>query len=226
MKKKIITLLFAVAITTMFSASAMAAEEKMNGFYNIGANENVEITVFAGDEQVTATEKDMDGDGDLDQWYKDSNKVNATYTGATEGAYYNIIMVDGKGLPTKDTKIYYIGQQTASDSNVGFNVTLKAPENTTDMTIYMSSNVKDFKLVNIPLTYAVDSTGKAKPGDVNGDHSVNTDDIILTRRFITGGWGVSIIESAADVDADSKYTAKDVILMRRYVAGGYGVELK
>ena len=102
----------------------MAAEEnKINGFYDIGENQKVEMTVYSGDTEVSVTEKDVDG-------------------------------------------------------------------------------------------------------DVNGDNGINTDDIILTRRFITGGWGVSIIEEAADVDADDKYTARDVILMRRFVADGYDVELK
>ena len=93
------------------------------------------------------------------------------------------------------------------------------------MSLYISSNVKNFELVNIPVNYAV-GVDNYTPGDVNGDNGVNTDDIILTRRYITGGWGVSIIEKAADVDVDGKYTARDVILMRRFVAGGYNVELK
>lgn len=227
MKKKIITLLFAVAMSAVFSASVMAAEgEKMNGFYDIGEGENVEITVFSGDAEVSATEKNVDEDEELELWYQNSNKLGVTYAKTVDGAYYGVVLVDGKGLPTKDSTIYYLNQKTAEDDEgVDFTMAIKAPQETTDMSLYIASDEEGFKLVNIPLNYAV-NVEVYTPGDVNGDNDINTDDIILTRRFITGGWGVSIIESAADVDADSKYTAKDVILMRRYVAGGYGVELK
>lgn len=63
------------------------------------------------------------------------------------------------------------------------------------------------------------------PGDVNGDDTVNTTDIILLRREITGGYDVSINEAAADVNADGNINTTDIILMRRYITGGYGVEL-
>ena len=59
------------------------------------------------------------------------------------------------------------------------------------------------------------------PGDVNGDSKVNTTDVILVRRFIAGGYDVSINKSAGDVNADGKVNATDVILMRRFIAGGY-----
>ena len=61
-------------------------------------------------------------------------------------------------------------------------------------------------------------------GDVNDNDVVDAQDIVLTRRYITGGWGVSINEKAADIDADVEYTARDVILLRRHVAGGYDIE--
>lgn len=64
------------------------------------------------------------------------------------------------------------------------------------------------------------------PGDVNEDNDIDTKDIILTRRFVAGGYGASILEAAADVDANGEINSKDIILMRRFIAGGYGVELK
>ena len=62
-------------------------------------------------------------------------------------------------------------------------------------------------------------------GDVDEDGDVDARDIILTRRFVAGGYGVSIHELAADVDASGEINSRDIILMRRYIAGGYGVEL-
>ena len=75
------------------------------------------------------------------------------------------------------------------------------------------------------MNYAVDSFVRHTPGDVDENGVIDTADIIATRRFITGGWGV-VNETAAGVDADGKHSAKDVILLRRYIACGYGVELK
>lgn len=78
---------------------------------------------------------------------------------------------------------------------------------------------------NKPELYPVEKT-TVMPGDLNGDSQVNSTDVILLRRFIAGGYSVSINEDAADVNADGMLNSSDVILIRRYIAGGYGVELK
>ena len=64
------------------------------------------------------------------------------------------------------------------------------------------------------------------PGDVDENGEVNSRDIVLTRRFVAGGYGASILEVAADVDANGDVNSRDIVLMRRYIAGGYGVVLK
>ena len=63
-------------------------------------------------------------------------------------------------------------------------------------------------------------------GNLNDDGTINSTDVILLRRYIAGGYGISINEQAADVNADGKINSSDVILLRRYIAGGYGVILK
>ena len=68
--------------------------------------------------------------------------------------------------------------------------------------------------------------GSYKPGDVNCDGKINALDVNLTRRYIVGGYDVSIDALAADVNGDARVDAKDVNNLRRYIAGGYGVELK
>lgn len=64
------------------------------------------------------------------------------------------------------------------------------------------------------------------PGDLNGDHKIDISDVILLRRYIIGGYDVTINEDAANVNDDGKINSADIILLRRYIAGGYGVELK
>ena len=62
-------------------------------------------------------------------------------------------------------------------------------------------------------------------GDANGDGILNLKDTVLIRRYLAGGWDVTIDETAADVDGDNKVTVQDVVLLNRYIAGGWDVEL-
>ncbi|MBR5809588.1 MAG: dockerin type I repeat-containing protein [Clostridia bacterium] len=233
MKRKIITLLLTMSLASVIGASAVAAEEKVNGFYDIGTSQNVTINPFSGDTSVSATEKNIDSDEALEKIYENSNRLGVTYTDAANEKHYGVILVEGLGLPTKDSEIYYINQETASSTNVDFNVYPKLPTETKDMTLYISSNKEDFSLVSIPVNYAVNATVVEEPetpsytlGDLDDNGEVNVADVIMTRRHIVGGYEQTIREEAADVDKNGKVEPADVITIRRYIAGGYGVELK
>lgn len=62
-------------------------------------------------------------------------------------------------------------------------------------------------------------------GDLNCDGLVNTKDVTLLRRHLTGGWDAEIVEERADINSDGVVNAKDVTVLRRYLAGGWGVVL-
>lgn len=64
------------------------------------------------------------------------------------------------------------------------------------------------------------------PGDINGDGVVGTKDVTVLRRYIAGGYDVTVVAEALDVNGDSVVGTKDVTVLRRYIAGGYGIELK
>ena len=64
-----------------------------------------------------------------------------------------------------------------------------------------------------------------KKGDVNGDSIIDAKDVTALRRFLAGGWNVTIADVNADTNGDGTIDAKDVTLLRRYLAGGWGVEL-
>ena len=64
------------------------------------------------------------------------------------------------------------------------------------------------------------------PGDLDDNGIINTTDVVLLRRYIAGGYNVTIVENAGDVNADGKRNTTDVVYIRRYIAGGYSVELK
>lgn len=62
-------------------------------------------------------------------------------------------------------------------------------------------------------------------GDVNGDGRVNAIDVLLIRKHMAGGWGVTIDQKAADVNCDGRINAIDVLMLRKSIAGGWGVVL-
>lgn len=64
------------------------------------------------------------------------------------------------------------------------------------------------------------------PGDINGDGVVGTKDVTVLRRYIAGGYNVTVVDEALDVNRDDAITTKDVTALRRFIAGGYGIELK
>ncbi len=64
------------------------------------------------------------------------------------------------------------------------------------------------------------------PGDLNENGIIDTTDVVLLRRYIAGGYGVTINEAAADVNDDGILNTTDVVYIRRFVAGGYRIELK
>lgn len=74
--------------------------------------------------------------------------------------------------------------------------------------------------------YTSDEPNVRTPGDANEDGLVDLVDVILIRRYLAGGWNVTINLSNADVDGDGEVTLTDVILIRRYLAGGWNVQLK
>ncbi|MGN0813780.1 MAG: InlB B-repeat-containing protein [Candidatus Coproplasma sp.] len=77
-------------------------------------------------------------------------------------------------------------------------------------------------------------------GDVNGDGSVDANDIIIYRQYIVGGYGIVAVEDAylaaldydytlsyfliqtADVNKDGKADIRDVTSIRMALVGGYG----
>ncbi len=64
-----------------------------------------------------------------------------------------------------------------------------------------------------------------KRGDVNADGSIDLKDVTILRRYLAGGWNVTINEANADVNGDGSIDLKDVTILRRYLAGGWNITL-
>ncbi len=180
MKKKILISLLVFSALILCSFSVMAADEgNSGGFYDIGTKENVTIKVYNDTVEVTnATEEDVDGDGDPDQIYVNSNRLEVSFGAATQDEYYGIMLAEGNVAPTKDTEIYFVDQVTAASGVVDFNVFPRFPENTTDLTLYISSSENAFGIIKIPLNYAV-ATAPA----VRGFHDIgSTANVVITPK--------------------------------------------
>lgn len=78
---------------------------------------------------------------------------------------------------------------------------------------------------DIPATGTVTEIETGYMGDVNDDGIVNAKDVTALRRYLAGGWNVTINLTNADVNADGTVNAKDVTVLRRFLAGGWGVVL-
>ena len=63
-----------------------------------------------------------------------------------------------------------------------------------------------------------------RSGDLNADGYTNTSDVVLLRRYIAGGYDVTVDELEADLNSDGYINTSDVVLLRRGIAGGYDVE--
>lgn len=64
-----------------------------------------------------------------------------------------------------------------------------------------------------------------KLGDLDDDGTIDVRDVINLRRFIAGGYDVTVNENAVDINKDDSVDVRDVITLRRFIAGGYDIEL-
>ena len=172
--KKIITLVLAMAASSVFCTAVMAADETISGFYDIGTATDVVITPYAGETAVEMAEKNIDSDDAMENVYADSNRLDVTYGGAVANEHYGIILVEGSELPTKDTEVYYINQETAASASVAFSVYPKLPSETKDMTLYISSSAEDADLVSVPVNYAVNAAVAPEECEHSYDAGVET----------------------------------------------------
>ncbi|MBQ8249812.1 MAG: S8 family serine peptidase [Clostridia bacterium] len=199
---------------TILCVSAYAAETVDGGFYNIGEASNV--TVVTGAEEGSVTEKnlDVDGDGTDDLLYSNSDQLTVTYSAATNGAYYGLILVEGSDVPTVNDTVYYIDQQTAASGTVTFNVLPLLPYEATEMTLYISSSVSEEALISIPLGYTTDITSAPSVGDESG--TVNP--VIYVAKVGDTSYATLAEALAADGDVTLLANITDEVTVSKEVA--------
>lgn len=110
-----------------------------------------------------------------------------------------------------------------------FEVLADAPTGVTPITLCYTKNSTfnvDLDEVGFAITSGSVEVLDRTPGDINSDGVVDLKDVVLLRRFLSGGWDVTINEANADVNGDRTIDLKDTVILRRYLSGGWDIELK
>ena len=139
------------------------------------------------------------------QKYKiETDLAGGKYTGTIPNAYYNTGGNDiSLGEPEKEGYVF-IGWTGSNGDTPELNV------------IISTSTAKD-------LTY---TANWVLIGDINQDGTLNGQDIMMIRKYISGKDTLSDIQKKiADADADGVIDSADVQVLTAYQAGGYNIEL-
>ena len=236
--KKTLRIMLALALV-IAALSVSVSATGTNGFYDISVPEDagVTITPYAGADKTVVTSKEANVDATDDSaevYYEGSDRFDVTYTGATANANYGVILVDGSGLPTANSDIYFIDQVKAGEdaTSVAFDVYPKTIEATkAPMTLYISSDVEGAQLVSVPMAYVVGyvEAPTFTYGDIKVDNDINNQDRTFLARYLAGGYGIEdradFCLEACDVkkasDGSFDVNNQDKTVLSRYLAGGY-----
>ena len=229
--KKTIKIMLTLAL--VIAALCVTASAATNGFYDIGSADNVAITAYAGTDTtaITSKEANVDADADVEAYYEGSDRLGVTYSAATAGEDYGVILVEGSSLPTASSAIYYINQEEAASTNVTFDVypaTIEATK--AAMTLYISSSKADADLVSVPMSYVVGYEEVVTPsftyGDIKADGAVDNKDKTYLSRYLlkvyeTSGLPSDLSFDAGDVKKDGAVDNKDKTILSRYLLKVY-----
>ncbi len=201
-----------------------------SGFYDIGTATGLTVTAAASSGSVTVKSVDVDDDLTFESLQANSDKLNVSFTGATNGAYYVVLLVEGSELPDDASKIYYINQVTASGTTVNFTVFPKEIDaDKPTMTLFITSSTGG-TVASVSMGYCAGGTqhwmegGAVLIGDVNGDGKVNAKDRQELARHLAkwAEYATLTNPDAADIDRSGKVNAKDRQILARYLAKWHG----
>lgn len=230
MKKRIGALLLMLVFMLSLCVPAFAEETgtepetvTASGFYGIGTAANVTITPQTASGTAAESVKVKIGEN-TETLYKSSEKLEVTYSAASQDAYYGVILVEGDGVPNKDDAIFYIDQVTATNGSVSFNVYPILPTTSGKLTLHISSNAEGFGLISIPIYYTTEGTFEKvvtiSLGDLNNDGVADIDDAMTVLRSVAQLVTLTEDEKLnADVNGDGVADISDAMEILLKVAG-------
>jgi hypothetical protein len=122
----------------------------------------------------------------------------------------NFVWDGSNGADTNDGTILVLTFIVSSNAEIGSVYDISAS--------YTDGNILDGNFENVDLTIESGSVTVVRlMGDVNDDGIVDVADVITLRRYMAGGYGVTINEEQADMNQDGMITVTDIIMLRRYV---------
>lgn len=230
--KQLFSLLLAVILAAAAVPFSSAAAEEVDN----GTVITVESKSIVQGETINVDVSIKNNPGILGATLEFTYNEKLTLVGASNGSAFSYLTMTKPGKMVSPCKFTWDGQEVTDEKlEDGTILTLtfelaedaEAGENYA-VSVRTVGSVYDNDLNTVSVS-TVDGSVRLvdfTPGDVNGDSKVNISDVILTRRYIVGGYDLSIIDLAADVNDDGKIDSRDVILLRRYIQGGYGVTLE
>ena len=146
---------------------------------------------------------------------------------AEAGSAWNSLNFTKPAPLTTPCNFAWDGVNTADFSNGSIIIlTFELPVDVVPGTVYqISASYLPSNMINAnlePMDIAIENgsiTVANSMGDANNDGVVDVADVITLRRYLVGGYGVVINETAADMNNDGDITIADVVLLRRFLVG-------
>lgn len=212
MKRRLMAMLLVCAMAAALCLTVSAADEA-SGFRDIGTAAN--LTVVPQTAEGAAVQ---DGSG----VWADSDRLTVTYTAATAGKEYLVMLVSGNTLPTASDTIRYIDQKTAESTTVEFTV-YPMLNGTEDMTLFLTSNAPGFETIGVPVKYYSPQPAYTL-GDIDGENGINSYDASLILQHLVGTYEfIGNGALAADVDCENGVNSYDASLILQYLVGTYDI---
>ena len=137
------------------------------------------------------------------------SSLNITYPGVYEN--YCTFVWDGTSDDTSNGTVITLTFELPEDAYSGSVYSIYAYYDDGDI---INS---DLDPVEIEINYGSISVDNVSLGDVNLDGVTDLEDLIYLRRYIAGGYNVSVDNVQSDMDGNGKIDISDVILLRQYL---------
>ena len=217
MKKGSRLLMLLCVLTALLCVSAMAANEPTStGIYGITSVPGVTIEAkTASGASITPTTI-----GDYTGFCALGEKLAVSYAGATDGAFYLLIVTNKATTAPTAADIVYIDQQTADNSGVSFTAYPSALGKG-EYYVYLSSNAGS-GLGSSGLVQIGSFKGyvPCKLGDVNNDGKITTADAVDILWAVTEKKALDGTQTlAADVNGNRQVDVTDATYILKFIVG-------